>query len=143
MNGQLWGWLGELHADVSEELKLRDDTTVAELDLAMLESLADLTPQYAALPQYPAIVRDLNFVLDETISWQQLEDTVRSAAGQLLDTVSFGGKYRGQKIPADKKSYLITVGYRSPERTLMAEEVDRAQQAVIAACEKQLGAVLR
>jgi phenylalanyl-tRNA synthetase beta chain len=143
LDGQLWGWLGELDPAVADDLKLRDAVTVAELDLALLESLADLTPQFQNLPQFPAITRDLNFVLDEAVTWQQLEDTVRAAAGELLDSISFGGQYRGQQIPADKKSYLVTVGYRSPERTLTTEEVDLAQKTLIQACEKQHGAVLR
>ncbi len=143
LNGEPWGWLGELHSNIADDLKLRDETTVAELDLAALEAIADLTPQFEPLPQFPAVMRDLNFILDEGVTWQQLEQTVRAAAGELLDAVSFGGQYRGQQIPADKKSYLVTVGYRSPDRTLTAEEVDEAQKAVIEACEKQLGAQLR
>ncbi len=143
LDGQLWGWLGELDSAVADDLKLRDAVTVAELDLALLEKIADLTPQFTALPQFPAMMRDLNFVLEEDITWQQLEETVRSAAGSLLDSVSFGGQYRGQQIPADKKSYLITLGYRSAERTLTTEEVDLVQKAVIEACQKQHGAVLR
>jgi phenylalanyl-tRNA synthetase beta chain len=143
LDGQRWGWLGELDPAVAEDLKLRDAVTVAELDVALLESLADLTPQFAALPQFPAVMRDVNFVLDESVAWQQLEDTVCAAAGDLLDSISFGGLYRGKQIPADKKSYLVTVGYRSPERTLTTEEVDLAQANVIGACEKQHGAVLR
>lgn len=143
LDGQRWGWLGELDASVTDELRLRDAVTVAELDLAMLESLADLTPQFTALPQFPAMIRDLNFILEEAVTWQQLEQTVQSAAGSLLDSISFGGQYRGQQIPADKKSYLVTLGYRSAERTLTTEEVDLAQKAVIEACQQQLGAVLR
>jgi phenylalanyl-tRNA synthetase beta chain len=143
LNGQLWGWLGELDFAVAEDLKLRDGVTVAELDLALLESLADLTPRFQALPQFPAIARDLNFVIDEAVTWQELEDTVRAAAGELLDSISFGGQYRGQQIPADKKSYLVTVGYRSSDRTLTTEEVDQAQKSVIEACKQQHGALLR
>ncbi len=143
LGGEVWGWLGEIDPAIADDLKLRDAVTVAELDLAMLESIADLTPQFQPLPQFPSIMRDLNFVLDENISWQELETAVRAAAGELLDTISFGGQYRGQQIPADKKSYLVTVGYRSRERTLTTEEVDEAQKTVIETCQKDLGAVLR
>jgi phenylalanyl-tRNA synthetase beta chain len=143
LDGKPWGWLGELDPAVGDELRLRDAVTVAELDLAILESLADLTPQFTSIPQFPAVMRDLNFVLDEGVSWQELEETVQTAAGDLLDSISFGGQYRGQQIPADKKSYLITLGYRSAERTLTTEEVDQAQKAVIDACQRQHGAMLR
>ncbi len=143
LNGEFWGWLGELDSQIGEELKLRDPAIVAELDFALLESQANLTPQYETLPQFPVITRDLNFLLSEDITWQQLEETVKAAAGALLDSVSFGGQYRGKQIPLDKKTYLITLGYRSSERTLTTEEVDEAQQAVITACQTQHQAELR
>jgi len=143
LNGKQWGWLGELDRSVTDRLDLRDTVTVAELDLAMLEATADLTPSYTPLAQFPEINRDLNFVLDEEVSWQQLEWVIRTAGGPLLERVSFGGQYRGEQIGAEKKSYVVLLSFRSPERTLTADEVEAAQQAVVEACTKKLGAKLR
>ena len=112
----------------------------------MLSPLVDIierAPQFTPLPQYPAMERDLNFVLDETVTWQQLEQTVRTSAGPLLDAVSFVDQYRGKQIPAGKKSYVLSIAYRSPERTLTSEEVDDAQQSVVTVCERELGATQR
>lgn len=142
LNGQVWGWLGELDRSVTSELDLRDAVTVAELDLATLEANADLVPKFHELPTQQASTRDLNFVLDEQVTWMSIEETVRKAAGPLLESVSFGGQYRGKQIPEGKKSYLITLAYRS-DRTLTSEEVDEAQKAVVAACTTQLSAALR
>lgn len=143
LNGQFWGWLGELDSTITNELKLRDTPTVAELDLSVLESISDLNPQFTPLPQFPSITRDLNFILDEDIAWQKVEDTVRAAAGDLLDSISFSGQYRGKQIPADKKSYVVTIDFRSDKRTLTTEDVDTAQKAIVEACEKQHAATLR
>ncbi len=82
-------------------------------------------------------------MLDESVSWQQLEKAVRDVAGTLVDSISFGGQYRGKQIPSDKKSYVVTISYRSAERTLTNAEVEQMQQSVIEACEKELGAALR
>ena len=142
LNGQFWGWLGELDRSVTDQLDLRDVVTVAELDLAVLESNADLVPKFQELPTQQATTRDLNFVLDEQVTWSVVEEAVRKAGGALLESVSFGGQYRGKQIPEGKKSYLVTVTYRS-DRTLTSEEVEEAQHAVIAACASQLSAVLR
>ena len=57
--------------------------------------------------------------------------------------MSFAGQYRGKQIEAGQKSYVLTITYRSKERTLTNDEVERTQAAVIGACEKQLGATLR
>ncbi|MBT4864102.1 MAG: phenylalanine--tRNA ligase subunit beta [Planctomycetaceae bacterium] len=143
LNGEVCGWLGELDREVSDKLDLRDAVTVAEFDVAALEAAAELTPTYTLLPQFPAMDRDLNFMLDETVAWSQLADAVRESAGPLLDTVSFGGQYRGKQIPAGKKSYIVRITYRSHDRTLTTEEVDMAVQGVVTACESKLGATQR
>ncbi len=143
LNGVRWGWLGELERSVTDRLDLRDTVVAAELDFALLEAAADLTRTFTPLPQFPPIDRDLNFVLDEAATWRQLEDVVRSSSGSLLETISFVDQYRGKQIGAGKKSYVVTLRFRAPDRTLTAEEVDKAQQAVIEACASRLNAVLR
>jgi phenylalanyl-tRNA synthetase beta chain len=145
LNGRHWGWLGELDRDENglRDLKLRDPVTVAEVDLQQLTTIADLNPQAQPLPQHPAVARDLNFILNEVVTWRQLEETVRSAGGEHLESVSFVDQYRGKHIPAGKKSYVLSVSYRAADRTLTGEEVDGAQQQIIAACKQQLGATLR
>jgi phenylalanyl-tRNA synthetase beta chain len=143
LNGQFWGWLGELDRSVSNQLDLRDAVSIAELDLSVLEAHANLVPKFQPWPLYQASSRDLNFVLDDHVTWSSLEDTVRKAAGPLLESMGFGGQYKGKQIPDGKKSYLVTLLYRSPDRTLTGEEIEAAQQSVISQCQTQLGATLR
>ena len=143
LNGQPLGWLAELSRDVTDKLDLRDSVIAAELDLATLEASPNLVPTFAELPRYPSISRDLNFVLDEATTWDALVEVVRSSAGPSLDAVSFGSQYRGQQIPANKKSYVLTVSFRSADRTLTSDEVDAAVKSIIEACAAKLGAALR
>src|SRR5262249_38220158 len=143
IDGKRLGWLGEIADEVRQKLDLQESVTVAELDLSVLEDIANFWPPYQPIPDYPAIGRDINFLLDEAISWQEVEDAVPRAAGTLLESVSVVSQYRGQGIPADKKSYMLHVQYRAKDRTLTGDEADQAQQAVVAACTQKLGAVQR
>ncbi len=143
LNGQSLGWLGELSRDVTDKLDLRDSVIAAELDLATLEASPNLVPTFAELLRYPSISRDLNFVLEEAITWDALSEVVRAAAGPSLDVLTFGSQYRGQQIPANKKSYVLTVSFRAADRTLTSEDVDAAVKSVIEACSTKLGAALR
>jgi phenylalanyl-tRNA synthetase beta chain len=143
VNGKRLGWLGEIADEVRQSLELHDPVTAAEIDLAVLEEVADFFPPYNPVPEYQGMERDLNFVLDEAVAWQELEEVVRGAAGPLLESVSFASQYRGPQIPPDKKSYLLHLYYRSSERTLTTEEVDASQNAVVAACNTKLAAALR
>ena len=143
LDGAVWGWLGELDRSVTDSLDLRDAVTVAEVQLAPLIDRAELAPRFHELPQFPSVERDLNFVLDEAVTWQRLESLVRDSAGPLMESVSFGGEYRGQQIGPNRKSYVVTISYRAPDRTLTAEEVDAARLKVVKACQAKLHATLR
>ncbi len=143
LNGEPWGCFGELDRSVTDQLDLRDACTVAEVGLVLLEDSANLRPQFEELPKFQRVTRDLNFVLDDAVTWGDVEQTVTTAAGPLFETIDFSGQYRGKQLPAGRKSYLLTINYRSNERTLTSEEVEAAQQTVIAACESKIGAQLR
>ncbi len=144
--GRSWGWMGELeraHFSPLRDQKLRDPATVAEIDLATLVASAatDRVPQ--PLPEFPAIERDFNFVIDDATSWDDIAALARGAAGEHLESVRFVDQYRGQQIPAGKKSYVIGLTYRAKDRTLSGNEVDAAQAAVLKVMQEQLGAVQR
>ncbi|MFK7822192.1 MAG: phenylalanine--tRNA ligase subunit beta [Planctomycetaceae bacterium] len=143
LNGEHWGWAGELSSDVVSATQLRDGVSAFELTLEPLIQIAELEPRFSALPAFPSVARDLNFVLDESVTWEQLSGCVTAHGGDLLDSVSFAGQYRGKGIESGRKSYVLTNRFRSAERTLTSDEVELAQQAIVAACESQLGATLR
>lgn len=143
VNGKRLGWLGEIADEVRQKLDLHDAVTVAELDLTILEGIANFFPPHRPVPEFPAMDRKLNFVLDEAVAWQELEHVVRHSAGTLLESVEFDSQYRGQQIPANKKSYLLRLNFRASDRTLTGEEVDAAVQAIVAACHERLSAALR
>ena len=60
------------------------------------DPIADFAPANKPLPEFPAIERDLNFILDDAVTWQELEGVARSAAGPLLESIAFESQYRGQ-----------------------------------------------
>lgn len=145
LNGASWGLLGEIHRDAPalKPLKLREALTVAEVDFLQLVRSAQWVIEAQPLPEHHAIQRDFNFLLDDAVTWEQLEAAIRPVAGPLLERISFVEQYRGKHIPAGKKSYVLSLSLRSPDRTLQTEDVEPIAAAVIDACGKQLGATLR
>ena len=137
------GWMGEVSNEIREKLDLQESATVVEIDLSVLEEIAAFALPFQPIPEYPAIGRDINFLLDESVVWQEVEEVVRGAAGSLLESVNFISQYRGQGIPADKKSYVLHLQYRAADRTLTGEEVDIVQHAVVEACTQKLAALQR
>lgn len=145
LGGTRWGWLGEGDeaALSANPWGLRGSVTLCEVDLAPLAALCEFVPQVSPPPQFPAVERDLNFVLDDGTPWATLAAAARSAGGPLLADVAFADQYRGDKLLAGKKSLVARLTFRAPDRTLTGDEVDAAVGEVVAAAGKTAGAELR
>ncbi|MCA9216738.1 MAG: phenylalanine--tRNA ligase subunit beta [Planctomycetales bacterium] len=137
LGDMLLGFMGVTSAKAMKACGLRNPSVVAELKLEVLESVANLVPQFSELSPYPAISRDLNFIVSEQVRWADLESTVRSAAGEHLESVQYRETYRDSKSDgADKKRLLFSFVIRSANHTLTGDEADQIHGSIIAACEK-------
>lgn len=121
----------------------RRTVCAAELDVETLLSMAGRIPTAKPLPRFPAIVRDLSLIVDESVAWKEIERLVFQAAPQTLEGIAFSGLYRGKPIPQGKKSITLSLRFRDEQGTLRHETVDTFEQAVLAALAGQLNAELR
>jgi len=143
VDGQLLGYLGAVTEAGLKQFGLRTPATIAELSLPALGGTAELIPQHVDQSPYPAIERDLNLIVDESVRWAALAETVRGSAGDSLETVRYQETYRDpQKDGAGKKRLLCSITLRSSERTLTNEEADEIRENVVSACQEGHGAVL-
>jgi phenylalanyl-tRNA synthetase beta chain len=67
----------------------------------------------------------------------------REVAGEELREVRFLSDYRGEQIPAGKKSIAFSVAFQSAERTLNDDDAARLRGAVVAVLAERFGAELR
>lgn len=146
LDGEPWGYLGELSPEGLARFDLRGRATVAEVRFDRLLEIACLVPKYAAVPAYPAIDRDLNFVVADSVRWSELAETVRSTAGEHLERIEYRETYRNAKDPQlgkERKSLLLSLRLRSHRGTLTGEEADAIRERIVAACREQHAAELR
>ncbi|MCH8270510.1 MAG: phenylalanine--tRNA ligase subunit beta, partial [Planctomycetes bacterium] len=136
------------------ELGLIADETTRAYDLAVpmvgaelsLDVLLELRPSRARvrdLPAFPGIERDLSVVVPDSVAWEDVRRTVHEAGVDRLDEVSFVGVYRGQQVPAGRKSLTLRLSFRDPARTLQHDQVDPQVAVVVAALESLFDAKLR
>lgn len=144
LDGELLGVLGAVSAAGLKQFELRGPTVVAELKAAPLIERTDLTPRYQPLPAFPAVTRDLNFVVDESLRWAELAETVQTAAGEPFESLAYCGIYRdAQRLGKGKKSLLMTLTLRLPTGTLTNQQADGIRDAIVAAAATKHGAELR
>lgn len=137
------GVLGQLSDRLVAEFELRRPCVVVELFVDALEAAARLIPQFEPISQLPAISRELSLIVDEQTTWAEIESITRLVAGAHLEQVRFLDGYRGQPIATGRKSMHFDMTFRALDRTLTNDEVDRAQQAVIAEATHRLRATVR
>jgi phenylalanyl-tRNA synthetase beta chain len=142
LNAELIGYLGEVSEAGQKRFELRGSTTVAELKVSALLSVAGLVPKYAPLPALPATTRDVNLLVDDRVRWADLAATVRQSGGPLLDEMNYLETYRSKQLGAGKKKLLMSLAFRKPDGTLTNEEADRLRDQIVAACSAAFGAEL-
>jgi phenylalanyl-tRNA synthetase beta chain len=144
LDGEPWGYLGEVSGDALKRFDLREPTTVAEVKVSSLARVADLVRLWQKQPAFPAIGRDLNFVVDERVRWADIAAAVRSSGGEHLEQVEYKDVYRDDaRLGAGKKSVLLSIALRARESTLTSHEADAIRDRIVTACGEQLGAQLR
>lgn len=135
------GIVGNLHPKVAQAFELPDAVYLIEMDIEKLLSKTIKVKQYQPIPRFPSITRDIALVIDKQVSYQQVEDVIRSFP--LVKKVTLFDFYRGEQIPEGKKSFAIRIVYQSPEHTLTDEEVNRPHQRIVDRLHQELGATLR
>lgn len=123
------GTIGEIHPAVLADLDLSGRVTGFELDAELILSRRALRPTLS-LPRFPAIERDLAVVVVEETAAAALLATIRTAAGELLESLTAFDDYRSESIGAGRRSIAFALTFRSPDRTLTDSEVDQSMETI-------------
>jgi len=139
---QKLGVLGEVHPKTAALFDISTQPVIIfEIDLAKMLSFTGTVSRYQPLPRFPAIDRDLALVVDAGIPASQIYNIIRSFP--LVSQIKLFDVYSGKQVPEGKKSLAFSIRYRSPQRTLTDEEVDRTQQKILERLQHEAGAALR
>ncbi len=142
-DGTVLGTFGELHPNVRKACGISANAAAAELNFELLWDRRAPEPLYQPLPRFPAVLRDLALVCEESTTVHQLSQTIAAAGGKLLKEVSFFDVYRGAPIPAGKKSVAFSLSFRKEDSSLTDSEIEPVMTAILHALEEKLQAKIR
>ena len=137
------GSIGEVHPIVLHNYGIDYPVFYFELNFEELVRLAGGQKKIIPPSRYPDSVRDLALLLDRERPISELIDCVNGLRLKELEEVSIFDLYQGDRIPADSKSVALRLRYRSSERTLTDEEVQKLHRKVVDATTQKLGATVR
>jgi phenylalanyl-tRNA synthetase beta chain len=127
---QVLGIVGELSGRVLANFGLKNPVYCFDLNFDLLTSEVSEEKQAQALSRFPATSRDIALILDDKTEAQAVVDFVRGLDQKLIEEVEIFDIYRGSPIPAGKKSMALRFTYRSFERNLTDEEVNKIHEEV-------------
>lgn len=139
----LVGILGEVHPDAADNYGIDERCYIAELNLDVVYSYANLDKKYKALPKFPAVTRDMAILIDDNVLVQEIEDVMWKQGGNMVESIKLFDVYKGEQIPAGKKSIAYSIIYRLENKTLTDAEVNKVHDKIVRTLENKLGAQLR
>jgi len=143
VDGEEVGWVGEVHPLVLQAFDLPEGVIAAELDLDALCAKGSSLTVFEDLITYPAIEQDLALVVDQNLQADRVLRVVAEAGGPLLREARVFDVYEGPQVGAGRRSLALRLTFRSSERTLSEEEINRLRSEMLPVLRERLGAELR
>jgi phenylalanyl-tRNA synthetase beta chain len=138
------GVVGDFAPRALEVAGLEGAVAGAELRLDRLESALAVEKKLRRPSDFPAVERDVNLVVDDSVPWGDLAAVVGEVTGDLLEQCRLVQVWKdAERLGPGKKSMVVSLRLRSFTGTLSSDEANRVVSDVVAACGRKVGAVLR
>lgn len=122
--GEILGVVALVSKEAAVNLNLKKEAAFAELNFDSLAKLARVaTPLYREPARYPSLVRDLAFVVDEKILYNEIKSEIENF-DNLIEEVELFDAYSGNKLESGFKSLAFHLSFRAEDHTLQTEEVE-------------------
>ncbi len=141
-NGWAFGFGLERLAIISMDLP---DIRLLWSEDPRVKSQLKLGQKYKEVSKYPAVTRDISFLVDQSFVPNDYFDVIREVVGEdLIEQVELLDKYENEeKFGKGKVSYAFRIVYRSLEKTLKSDEVDVLHKKLEDVTVKTFGAIIR
>lgn len=135
--------LGILSQKVKKAFDIKQNVFYADLNWnTVLKMLPKKEVTYANISKFPEVRRDLALVLDEQVSFAEIEKVAFEVEKKLLKKVNLFDEYRGMNL-AGKKQYAVSFILQDEQKTLNDKQIDAIMDKLLKAFETKLGAKLR
>lgn len=140
--GDMVGYLGEVHPDVLDNYKIGEKAYVAVLDMPAVTPHTSFDRKYTGIAKYPAVSRDLSMVVPKNILVGQIEEMIVQRGGKILESYNLFDIYEGSQILEGYKSVAYSITFRAKDHTLEEKEINGAMNKILNGL-KSMGIELR
>ena len=135
---------GVVNKELLKEFDIDTEVYFADFNWdALMKATRKNEVLFEELPKFPSVKRDLALLLDQHITFAEIEEIAYKSERKLLKEVTLFDVYEGKHLPEGKKSYAVNFILQDYEKTLQDKRIDKIMTKIQRNLEKQLGAQLR
>ena len=136
------GYLGKVSYEIADELDMRVQAFVMELDVRVLSQWYGKAQVFKPLPKFAEEKRDFAFVVDKGITCAQIENGIKEACKYVTDVQLFD-VYEGIQLGPNKKSMAFSVVFTPNDEEFSSEMVEGFVKKILKNLERKLQITLR
>lgn len=136
------GQFGLVKQGLLDKYDIDKPVAIFDFDFSVLAKLATHVRKYQPVAEFPIIQRDLAVVIDNKVSWEEIEKVV-SRADALITVVEYLSTFVDVKLGKSNKSIAFRLTLRSKDRTLKSVEADAVIQKVVTKLQKSFNIKVR
>ncbi len=136
---------GQVSQAVAKNVGAKIPVYYAEFDMdTLLSTQKSNNPVVTDIPKYPSSRRDVALVVDERVSYSEIDAIINKVGKQMIESVNLFDVYQDSKVIGDgKKSYAISIQFVDPEKNLKDKELDKIVRKIVDIAAEKVGASLR
>jgi len=143
IQGTTIGHLYEFQGEITRNYQMEHSVFAVEFFVDRLNEFSGKTRIFNDIPKYPAVNRDLAFLISCDISADKFLQTVQHAPCLFLKDVRIVDVFTHERFTPGSKSIAVALKFLSVEKTLTDEEVSTDMQNIIRTITSELSAELR
>jgi phenylalanyl-tRNA synthetase beta chain len=138
------GHVGQIMPKVMKNYDLESVVAYAfEVDVKTLLERMPGRKVFKPYARFPAVFRDVSLIVRRGVASAEVEETIKSEGGELIEAVNLYDYYEGGKIDPSEKALTFRVCYRSKRGTLDGQEINRLHERIINQIRQKTGGRLR
>lgn len=126
------GYFGQVHPTLIDKLKLNQDAFLFNLNLTeLISAVKETVPRFKHLPQFPEVRRDIAFIINDDVTFEDIQKVIKSSVKQnIFKGSEIFDVYQGVHVEDGFKSVAFRIKMQDENATLTDEIIEQQMTSV-------------
>lgn len=126
------GYFGQVHPTLIDKFKLNQDAFLFNLNLTeLISAVKETVPRFKHLPQFPEVRRDIAFIINDDVTFEDIQKVIKSSVKQnIFKGSEIFDVYQGEHVEDGFKSVAFRIKMQDENATLTDEIIEQQMTSV-------------